>query len=119
MPDSLMTNVGPTVQTLAAEPTGPGMERHERHQSQVPGPVDRESQRPLVLGTHSRLAAWFNLRPVREIPAHLIDVLIVDEFHVLYAKSAYPPARRIPAPGTPSRTPTWPTTRPSTTTWSS
>ena len=115
----MTANVGSAVQILAAESTGSGVERHERHQCQVPRSVDRESQCPLVLGTHSSLSARFYFSPVREVPAHLIDVLIVDELHVFYAKRAYPPARGIPASGTPPWTPSWPAWTPAAATWSS
>ena len=65
----------------------------------MPGSLNRQPQGPLVFGTDSGTAAWFNLGPVGNEPANPVYVFVVDGFHVINAESAYLPAGSISSSG--------------------
>jgi hypothetical protein len=77
---------------------------------QVPGPLDRRGQTPLVLGTGSCPTARLDLAPIGEKPTQAVGLLVVYDFNLVGAKGAYlatgdelpppPVAAGSPSPGT-------------------
>ena len=75
---------------------------HERHQSYLPGPLDGAPECPLVFGADTGAAAGFDLSPLRNEPADLIDLFVVDVGDLFHAERA----NLAPAHEAPTRTAT-------------
>ena len=52
----------------------------------MPGALDRCSQNPLVLGADSGPPPWFYFGSVRDVPAYLLYILVVDIFDMVDTK---------------------------------
>lgn len=59
----MLVNVDP-FRPLAADSAGGGVEGHEGHEGQVPGALDGDAQRTLVLGADAGAAARLDLGAV-------------------------------------------------------
>ena len=59
----------------------------------MPSPLNRRPENPLVFGANAGPAPWLNLRPVRDVSAYLLYVLVVDVFDMVDAKGTTASAR--------------------------
>jgi hypothetical protein len=57
-------------------------------QGQVPGPLDRGADQPLVLEAGAGLAAGFDLAAVADVHAQAGDIFVVDALHLVDAEAA-------------------------------
>jgi hypothetical protein len=62
---------------------------------QVPGPLDRHGQTPLMPGASSRSAAGGDLAPISDKAAQKVGALVVYDINPVYAKGAYLATRDI------------------------
>jgi nicotinamidase-related amidase len=67
--------------------------RYKRNESDMPRPLDSQTEGPLVLGAHTCSPSWFDLGTIGHKTADLVDVLIIDNLDVFYTESAYPAPR--------------------------
>jgi hypothetical protein len=71
---------------LAANATRIGVVGHERHQRNLPGPLDGGSQGTLMFGADTSSAAGLNLGPFGNKPANFINLFVVNMRDVFCAK---------------------------------
>jgi hypothetical protein len=69
----------------------------EGQQRDVPGPLNRNRQQALMLGTGARLPSRLDLPPVGNVPAEPPDILIVDRADLIHAEIADLTARIVPS----------------------
>ena len=82
--------------------------RHEWNESQMTGPLDGYPQCPLMLGADPGATPRLDLGAVRDEPADLVHILVVNDFDVFHAEGADPPPGYEASPGTSSRAPSRP-----------
>ncbi len=81
-----------------------GYEGNERY---VAGPLNGDTQCPLMFGADTGAAPWLNLRPLGNKPADLVHILVIDELDVFDTEGADPATGNKPTP----RPPTWASAR--------
>src|SRR5207253_1935029 len=67
---------------------GPEVLRRVRKERDVPGPLQRRGQHALMSRARTGLPAWLDLRPLGEITAEAVDLLVVDALRLVDAEVA-------------------------------
>jgi len=84
---------------LAANAARIGVVGHERHQRNLPGPLDGGSQGTLMFGADTGSTAGLNLGPFGNKPANFINLFVVNMRDVFCAKGTDFPTTYKPASG--------------------
>jgi len=74
------------------------------HHCQVPGSLDGNCQRTLVLRAYARLASRLDLVLVRDIPGKHIDVFIIDVRNMINTERAHLSPGEVPRSASPEST---------------
>ncbi|SRR6266540_545441 len=99
---------GPALSAAKNHPAKPDVLRRigeERHEA---CPFEGDGETTLMMGARPGLPAGLDLRAVRQVPAQATHVLVVDVLHLVDAKLANAPPRRIAAAAAAARRPTGP-----------